>query len=121
MEKEVKLKELFQSGTIGEVRKKLLGYTYLPTGSRIRYHEAFFETKTLSRIQKFLEQQDSSLLEGVEKCPLSTLQMQCYLCSHNEAAWVQLCEYVPHRYAPVTNVVKLEGAAATAIAKLFGR
>lgn len=121
METTENIKAQFQSGTVSEVRKNLFGYLYQPTGSRIRYHEASIDQKDASQLTRFLEQHDPTLLRGVRMLPLGSHRLQCYLCKKHEAAWVQLSEYVPYRYVPLTGVVKLEGAAAAAIAELLGK
>ena len=119
METTENIKAQFQSGTVSEVRKNLFGFLYQPTGSRIRYHEASIDQKDASQLTRFLEQHDPALLRGVRMQPLGSHRLQCYLCKKHEAAWVQLSEYVPYRYVPLTGVVKLEGAAAAAIAEIL--
>lgn len=121
METTKNIKAEFQSGTVSEVRKNLFGYLYQPTGSRISYYEASVDQKDASQLVRFMEQHDPSLLRGVRMQPLGSHRLQCYLCKKHEAAWVQLSEYVPYRYVPLTGVVKLEGAAAAAIAELLGK
>ncbi|MBP5396595.1 MAG: hypothetical protein J6Y34_06360, partial [Bacteroidales bacterium] len=106
-------------GTVSEVRKNLFGFLYQPTGSRIRYHEASIDQKDASQLTRFLEQHDPALLRGIRLQPLGSHRLQCYLCKKHEAAWVQLSEVVPYRYVPLTGVVKLEGAAAAAIAEIL--
>ncbi|MBO7465843.1 MAG: hypothetical protein J6T56_08360 [Bacteroidales bacterium] len=119
METTENIKAQFQSGTVSEVRKNLFGFLYQPTGSRIRYHEASIDQKDASQLTRFLEQHDPALLRGIRLQPLGSHRLQCYLCKKHEAAWVQLSEFVPYRYVPLTGVVKLEGAAAAAIAEIL--
>ena len=119
METTENIKAQFQSGTVSEVRKNRFGFLYQPTGSRIRYHEASIDQKDASQLTRFLEQHDPALLRGIRLQPLGSHRLQCYLCKKHEAAWVQLSEFVPYRYVPLTGVVKLEGAAAAAIAEIL--
>lgn len=119
METTENIKAQFQSGTVSEVRKNLFGFLYQPTGSRIRYHEASIDQKDASQLTRFLEQHDPALLRGIRLQPLGSHRLQCYLCKKHEAAWVQLSEFVPYRYVPLTGVVKLEGATAAAIAEIL--
>ena len=121
METTENIKAQFQSGTVSEVRKNLFGFLYQPTGSRIRYHEASIDQKDASQLTRFLEQHDPALLRGIRLQPLGSHRLQCYLCKKHEAAWVQLSEFVPYRYVPLTGVVKLEGSAAAAVAELLGK
>ena len=121
METTENIKAQFQSGTVSEVRKNLFGFLYQPTGSRIRYHEASIDQKDASQLTRFLEQHDPALLRSIRLQPLGSHRLQCYLCKKHEAAWVQLSEFVPYRYVPLTGVVKLEGAAAAAVAELLGK
>lgn len=121
METTNSIKAQFQSGNVSEIRKNLFGYAYLPTGSRIRYHEASLDQKDASQVTRFLEHKDPSLLHGIRIQALGSHRLQCYLCKKHEAAWVQLSEFVPYRYVPITDVVRLEGAAAAAIAELLGK
>ena len=121
METTENIKTKFQSGTVSDVRKNLFGNLYQPTGSRTRYYKASIDQKDASQLVRFLEKQDPALLRGIRLQPLGSHRLQCYLCKKHEAAWVQLSEFVPYRYVPLTGVVKLEGAAAAAVAELLGK
>jgi hypothetical protein len=119
METTENIKAQFQSGTVKDVRKSIFGYVHQPTGSRISYHEASVDQKDASQLVRFMEKHDPALLRNIRLQPLGSHRLQCYLCKKHEAAWVQLSEFVPYRYVPLTGVVKLEGAAAAAIAEIL--
>ena len=121
MENKENIKELFKRGAMENIRKSLFGYHYIPDGKRVVFHETYIDQKDLQKMRQFMENSDQTALKGVHKQELSTIRVQCFVHADGRIAWVQLSEFVPHLYVPLTDVVKLEGTASTAIAEMLGK
>lgn len=87
---------------------------YLPTGSITRERSLFFDLKHMSKLKEMIEKGQLSLDEGVKSEGSGNVRMDIILSHDSKFAAVQLFQFVPYTYTPITSVhYYTDGDAAT--------
>lgn len=89
---------------------------YLPTGSVARECSLFFDLKHLGELTDLVEYSRFDRAAGVKCCGSGNVRMDVMLSQDHRFAAVQLFQFVPYSYAPVTSVHYLTGGDAAAVA-----
>ena len=88
---------------------------YLPTGSVTKERSVFFDLKYLGGLTDMVE---SGRLNGeaeVKSCSSGNVRMDVLISQDRKFAAVQLFQFVPYAYAPVTSVHYFTGSDAVAV------
>lgn len=88
---------------------------YLPTGSVTKERSIYFDLKHLGKLTEMLEHK---LLNGeseIKSDASGNVRMDIMLSHDNKFAAVQLFQFVPYTYVPVTSVCYFTGEDATAV------
>lgn len=109
----VNIRKKIQDMSAEGIRKKLFGYVYEPTGSRLSFYEVFFGQNDMQKVKSCLESRDFSKLKGLRKNATGSHRLQCYAGNKNDVSLVQLGEFVPYEFVDITDVVLLKGKDAT--------
>lgn len=89
---------------------------YLPTGSVARASTLFFDLKHLGRLTELIEQRALSGEASLKADASGNVRLDVVLSGDNKFAAVQLFQFVPYSYMPVTSVTYYTGSEAAAIA-----
>ena len=108
----VNIKKKIQHMSDEGIRKKLFGYVYEPSGSRLAFYEVYFGQNDMQKVKSCLESRDFAKLNGMRKNEMGSHRLQCYASNKNDVSLVQLSEFVPHEFVDITDVVLLKGKEA---------
>lgn len=90
---------------------------YLPTGSVARERTLFFSQKDLEQLTDMLEH--GTPVTGVRSESSGNVRLNVMLSQDNRFAAVQLFQFIPYSYTPVTPVRYFTGSDAAAIASFL--
>lgn len=94
---------------------------YLPTGSVVRERSMFFNLKHIDRLTALVENGDLAGESGI-KCESSgNVRLDILISRDNRFAALQLFEFVPYTYAPVTTVRYFTGSEAAAVSAFLAK
>lgn len=88
---------------------------YGPTGERLRRRELFFDKANLGKVRDALEKRDFEALAAIPRSDGSAAVLVVYAPASRAIALMQLQEYVPHSYVPVSETVVLRKEACAAV------
>lgn len=88
---------------------------YLPTGSVAKECSFFFDLKYMNRLIDMIEQGELDAENSVKSDPSGNVRMDAVISRDNKFAAVQLFQFVPYSYTPVTTVCYFNGKEAAAV------
>lgn len=94
---------------------------YLPTGSIAKERSLFFDLKYLGKLTAMLEQGSLDGEAGVRSDASGNVRMDVILSQDNKFAAVQLFQFVPYAYTPVTSVRYFTGTDAAEVSAFLTR
>lgn len=89
---------------------------YLPTGSIAREHSVFFDLKHLDKLTDLVNSGSFSNASAVKSEPSGNIRMDVILSKDCKFAAVQLFQFVPYTYQPVTEVHYFTNETASVVA-----
>lgn len=88
---------------------------YLPTGSVAKERSIFFDLKYIGKLTDMLENGKLDNEAGVKSETSGNVRMDIMISQDNKFAAVQLFQFVPYNYTPVTSVRYFTGNEAAAV------
>lgn len=92
---------------------------YLPTGSVTKESSIFFDLKYLNRLTDMIEHKQLSNETDIKSDASGNVRMDVMISQDNKFAAVQLFQFVPYTYNPVTSICYFTGNEAAAISALL--
>lgn len=92
---------------------------YLPTGSVTKESSIFFDLKYLNRLTDMIEHKQLSNETDIKSDVSGNVRMDVMISQDNKFAAVQLFQFVPYTYNPVTSISYFTGNEAAAISALL--
>lgn len=92
---------------------------YLPTGSVTKESSIFFDLKYLNRLTDMIEHKQLSNETDIKSDASGNVRMDVMISQDNKFAAVQLFQFVPYTYNPVTSISYFTGNEAAAISALL--
>ena len=77
---------------------------YIPTGRITKERSVFFDLKHMGKLKEMIEKGQLSIEEGVKSEGSGNVRLDVILSQDNKFAAVQLFQFVPYTYTPVTSV-----------------
>ncbi len=78
--------------------------TYKETGSVLREKSIYFDLKYMNQLTDSINKKDFSALDGIKSAMSSNLRMDLLISADKKFAAVQLFQFIPYRYTPITDV-----------------
>lgn len=94
---------------------------YLPTGSVTKERSLFFDLKHLGKLKDMIENGHLSAEEGVKSEGSGNVRMDVMISQDNKFAAIQLFQFVPYTYTPITSVHYFTGNAAADISAFLSK
>lgn len=94
---------------------------YLPTGSVTKERSVFFDLKHIGKLKDMIENHQLSMNEGVKSEGSGNVRMDVMLSQDNKFAAVQLFQFVPYTYTPVTSVYYFTGNDAADVSAFLSK
>jgi hypothetical protein len=94
---------------------------YLPTGGVLKSHQLYFDLKELSQLQTLAADKKLCAEAPVKSTHSGNVRMDVTLSSDGKFAAVQLHQFVPYVYKPVSNAYYYEGHEAAAVSAFVQR
>lgn len=88
---------------------------YTPTGSVTKERSVFFDLKHMGKLKEMIETGHLSVEDGIKSEGSGNVRMDVILSQDNKFAAVQLFQFVPYTYTPVTSVHYYTGNDATIV------
>lgn len=88
---------------------------YLPTGSVTKERSLFFDLKYMGKLRDMVENGQLSIEEDVKSEGSGNVRMDVMLSQDNKFAAIQLFQFVPYAYTPITSVRYFTGKEAAAV------
>ncbi|MDR1005231.1 MAG: hypothetical protein LBL97_09595 [Prevotellaceae bacterium] len=88
---------------------------YLPTGGVLKEHQLYFDLKELSQLKDLAADSKLCAEVSVKSTHSGNVRMDVALSSDGKFAAVQLLQFVPYVYKPVSNAYYYVGHEATAV------
>lgn len=88
---------------------------YLPTGSVAKERSVFFDLKYLGKLTNMLERGQLGSEAEIESNASGNVRMDVIISQDNKFAAVQIFQFVPYTYTPVTSVRYFTGGDAAAV------
>ena len=88
---------------------------YLPTGSVTKERSIFFDLKYLNKLTDMLEHKHLTGESEIKSDASGNVRMDVMISQDNKFAAVQLFQFIPYTYSPVTSVCYFTGSDAAAI------
>lgn len=89
---------------------------YLPTGSVAKEQSVFFDLKNLDKLSGMVKSGSFATDSAIKGEPSGNIRMDVILSEDTKFAAVQLFQFVPYTYNPVTSVCYFTNGEATALA-----
>lgn len=89
---------------------------YLPTGSIAREQSLFFDLKNMDRLSEMVKKGSFSVDNSLKGEASGNIRMDIILSEDTKFAAVQLFQFVPYTYNPITAVCYFTNGEATALA-----
>lgn len=77
---------------------------YVPTGSIVKERSLFFDLKYMGRLKEMIEEGKPFAEDGLKSEGSGNVRMDVILSQDNKFVAVQLFQFVPYAYTPVTSV-----------------
>lgn len=100
---------------------KMKEAAYLPTGSSVKERSLFFDLKHLVEFTEILEQHKFANEAGFKCEGNGNLRMDIFASRDNQFVAVQLFQFVPYTYTPVTAIFYFTGTEAIEMANFLQR
>lgn len=94
---------------------------YLPTGSVTKERSIFFDLKHMGKLKEMIEKGHLALEDGVKSEGRGNVRMDVILSQDNKFAAVQLFQFVPYTYTPVTSVHYYTGNDAATVSAFLSK
>lgn len=88
---------------------------YLPTGSVTKERSLFFDLKYMDKLRDMVENGQLPIEEDVKSDGSGNVRMDVMLSQDNKFAAIQLFQFVPYAYTPITSVRYFTGKEAAAV------
>lgn len=92
---------------------------YLPTGSAAKECSLFFDSKYQNSLVKMIETGNFRNDEPIKSNVSGSIRMDAILSRDNKFAAVQLLEFIPYTYTPITTVHYFTGSAAADVSTFW--
>lgn len=94
---------------------------YVPTGSVAKERSIFFDLKHLDQLANLINTGNFSVDSDVKSAASGNIRMDVILTADKKFAAVQLFQFVPYSYQPVTTVQYFTGDRAEAVAAFLSK
>lgn len=94
---------------------------YLPTGSVAKERSLFFDLKYLGKLTDMVEHGQLSNEAEVKSDASGNVRMDVMISQDNKFAAVQIFQFVPYTYTPVTSVRYFTGSEAAAVSAFLSK
>lgn len=94
---------------------------YLPTGSVTKERSVFFDLKHIGKLKDMIENHQLSMNEGVKSEGSGNVRLDVMLSQDYKFAAVQLFQFVPYTYTPVTSVYYFTGNDAAGVSAFLSK
>lgn len=94
---------------------------YLPTGSVTKERTVFFDLKYLGKLADMIEQEQLNGETDIKSSGSGNVRLDVMISQDNKFAAVQLYQFVPYTYTPVTSVRYFTGDDAVAVSAFLER
>lgn len=94
---------------------------YLPTGSIAKEYSVFFDLKNLDKLTKIVQTNSFSINTDIKSTAGGNVRLDVILSKDNKFAAVQLFQFIPYTYHPVTTVCYYTNADASAVAAFLAK
>ena len=94
---------------------------YLPTGSVAKERSLFFDLKHIGKLTEMLESGKLDGEAGVKSESSGNVRLDVMISQDNKFAALQLFQFVPDTYTPVTSVCYFTGNEAAAVSAFLSR
>ena len=94
---------------------------YIPTGSVTKERSVFFDLKHMGKLKEMIEKGQLSTEDGVKSEGSGNVRLDVILSQDNKFAAVQLFQFVPYTYTPVTSVHYYTGNDAATISAFLAK
>lgn len=94
---------------------------YLPTGSVAKERSLFFDLKHINKLAEMIERGKLDAESSVKSDASGNVRMDVMLSQDNKFAAVQLFQFVPYTYTPVTSVRYFTGNEAAAVSAFLSK
>lgn len=85
---------------------------YRPTGSKMKTHRCYLAADSRRESEEALRGKDVTALVHLHRENSTSTMLRIEISDDDSCALVQLCEYIPHSFVPMTEVVMFNGADA---------
>lgn len=94
---------------------------YLPTGSVAKEHSLFFDLKHLDRLAAIVENGHPDNVPGIRCESSGNVRLDILMAQDNRFVALQLFQFVPYTYAPVTAVYYFTGSEAASVSAFLAK
>lgn len=94
---------------------------YIPTGSIAKEQSVFFDLKHMDKLEELVNSGNFSIDSGIKSGTSGNLRMDIILSEDNKFAAVQLFQFVPYTYQPITTVHYFTNGEAATIAAFLAK
>ena len=94
---------------------------YLHTGSVTKERSIFFDLKHMGKLKEMIENVHLTLEDGVKSEGSGNVRMDVILSQDNKFAAIQLFQFVPYTYTPVTSVHYYTGNDAATVTAFLSK
>ena len=94
---------------------------YLPTGSVAKERSMFFDLKYIGKLTEMIENGNLDSEAGVKSESSCNVRMDIMISQDNKFAALQLFQFVPYTYTPVTSVRYFTGSEAAAVSAFLSK
>lgn len=94
---------------------------YMPTGSITKERSIFFDLKHMGKLKEMIEKGHLSVEDGIKSEGSGNVRMDVILSQDNKFAAVQLFQFVPYTYTPVTSIHYYTGNDATNVSAFLSK
>ena len=107
--------------SIFEMHDRSKEIVYLPTGSVAKERSLFFDLKYIGKLTEMLESGNLDSESGVKSESSGNVRMDIMISQDNKFAALQLFQFVPYTYTPVTSVRYFTGNEAAAVSAFLSK
>ncbi|GCB37619.1 hypothetical protein [Bacteroides faecalis] len=94
---------------------------YVPTGSVAKERSAFFDLKHMDKLKELVNSGNFSIDSEIKSETSGNLRMDIILSEDNKFAAVQLFQFVPYTYQPITTVHYFTNGEAATVAAFLAK
>ena len=94
---------------------------YVPTGSVAKERSAFFDLKHMDKLKELVNSGNFSIDSEIKSETSGNLRMDIILSEDNKFAAVQLSQFVPYTYQPITTVHYFTNGEAATVAAFLAK